>query len=548
GVHRPGTGLIYFPAEGYFVYALDVDRAGPDGARLPPVLAGVLETKHPPRSLRGEPVLLPPEVTGTGAAHLILSQFEGNDSVRLRAFALPEPGAGGGELTPAAEAELPGWNWFTPYHDTEKLAVATDRGAFGLFGIAQPGNADPVLFPMLPGPFRFRPDSPEPSRGLVAHAGEDRFWVLARGALHRLEFGLTTVEGLKLVESGTPLPLGAPLHAGQVNARGDTVLVVTQAEGSPACLATAFDPRSGRVRWQRQLGVLALGDPVRAGEEWVLAGRSGELYRFGPEPTLTRPDAAWQSDPRRLVAPPVKGVAGEPALVPAADGRSVYSVVPLRRGERHSVLLRHYRPGEGGAAGEYPVDLPAAPAGRPIELGGYLLLPLEDGTIHRLAVPGGRMPEAGPTWRETARLGTPVCHLARLSGEEFLATDGDRTLTRRRWPAGGDFALVGQVTLPARIDRPPLVLPGGPGQPDRVVVADRSGTVSLFAANKLDRPLRTWKPGDGGIPEGRVTRGPFPLGGSVGYVAGGRYLVRLDLSGDRPRWVHDAGGGGGANA
>src|SRR5205823_900626 len=116
---------------------------------------------------------------------------------------------------------LPGWSWFPPYHDAEKLALVTDAGAIGLFGIRQDGTADRLLFPLLGQELSTQATRSaatpalstqnRPARAQLVHAEEDGFWVLAGGALQRWRLGMSRREGWRLTRAWEPgVPLGAP--------------------------------------------------------------------------------------------------------------------------------------------------------------------------------------------------------------------------------------------------------------------------------------------------------------------------------------------------
>ena len=82
------------------------------------------------------------------------------------------------------QPRLRGWPWFQPYHDGEKLVMASDAGAVGLFGIRQIKNEDAALFPLLAEEFQMTApvaggSTFEAGRAQVVQAQEDDFWVLA---------------------------------------------------------------------------------------------------------------------------------------------------------------------------------------------------------------------------------------------------------------------------------------------------------------------------------------------------------------------------------
>ena len=544
GVRRPGTGLLYFPAEARGVYVFDVERRDPAGTRQDPVCLGIIPTGHLPGTLRAAPVLANAEPDYPGPKYLILAQADGLNEMNLRAFPLPPPDAKEFPPEKPVEIKLDGWTWFPPRYDGEKLAVVTDRGEFGLFGINQAGNQDAPLFPLPPG----RPKANGggmPSRGLVVHAEERGFWVLANGSLHHLRLGFTAEEGQKLVPRGQPVPVGEPLHAAQVGPRGEVFVVVTQVPNSSSCRATAVDLRAGAVRWQRQLGLIVQGDPVRLGEAVVLQDQSGGLYRIDPFKERAF-NSEWLIDDRWQLAPPLAEVVGSPLLLPAPDGKSVYAVAVAGAEGNLRLVVRQYVPGQPIESRR--VGLPAPLAGRPVLVGSMLVVPLANGSLYRLVLPDAKMLEEGPSWRGERRPPTSVCYLAPLNEDEFITTDGDRALLRYRWKPDGNLFEVRARTpqdvpqpVPARIVAPPLAVPGADGTLF-LCVADVKGVVSLWDADRLNRPVRMWRGGTGPIPEGPITMGPFlerdpRVKARIGYVVDGAHLVWLSPEGDEPLWV-----------
>ena len=133
------TERLYVPAHGQGVFVFSY---GPEG----PKCEGLLRTNHPAGSLRGEPIVVSGE-EGTEALHfLVLGESDGLGAMTLRAFWLV---AAATESPRNFAVQLPGWSWFPPYHDPETIALVTDAGAIGLFGIRQKGDTDPPLFPLL---------------------------------------------------------------------------------------------------------------------------------------------------------------------------------------------------------------------------------------------------------------------------------------------------------------------------------------------------------------------------------------------------------------
>src|SRR5262249_37862088 len=152
---------------------------------------------------------------------------------------------------------VPGWAWFPPVTDGDRIAVVTDFGQFRLFGVNQPGSNDRPVFP-LPEP---RPPLPAPPegravRGLVFTAEDAAFWVLANGRLQKLRVGLVPSRGVEVIPSGPPLPVGEPTQPPQLNNRKDSACLVVRSPNSAGYKAVLVNLRDGELRWQRQLGVV----------------------------------------------------------------------------------------------------------------------------------------------------------------------------------------------------------------------------------------------------------------------------------------------------
>ena len=542
GVLRPGTGLLFFPAEARGVYVFDVEKHDDQGQRLDPQLLGIVNTEHPAGTLRGEPVLANVEGDAPGPRYLILNQADGLNEMKLRAFPFPAPGAPQVPSGTAVEIPFQGWSWFPPYCDSEKLAIVTDRGEFGLFGINQENNNDRSLFVIPPEPYQVG-DARKPARGQVVYADENAFWILARGQLQHILVGFDAKNGLKLVPRGTPLQLGEPLHAAQVNQRKDLIVVVTQASSSASCRATAFDPNTGHVRWQRQLGLVTQGPPVVFGKSIIIMDQDAGLYLIDPQDLTLETNNEWLIKDRWSIAQPLLNVASPPTMLPQADGKSIVVVAAVESSTGLRLVIRRYS--ADNPVQDRSVVLPAPLAGNPILVNGMLILPLANGMLHRLSLAEGKAVEEGPTWRG-ARLGRSTkCYLVPFQENDFFATDGNRILQRWRWPQDQDiFESRGQLTLSDPIASAPVLIPGVDRQ--RLLLASVKGIVTTWDADKLAPnavPLRTWRPlAKGPIPVGPITAGPFlerdPKGNPIAfYLVDGVNLVVLSPDVEGPLWI-----------
>src|SRR5262249_47223520 len=263
----------------------------------------VLRTGHPSGSLRGEPILasegLPASTASTaGPRYLILAQTSGLEQMKLRAWELPGDWRTFSDK-PAAEYAVRGWSWFEPYADGEKIALTTDAGVLGLYGVKQRNNNDRALFPLL-GEGRdtvaLGVGRQPVGRTQIVHGTESDFWVLAQGEMQQWRLGIDREKGL-MVGSKWPqaLPLGSALHSGQVTPTGDTLFVVTQAPGRHTCLATAVDAVTGDIRWQRQLGLLCTHDPATIGGQIIALDQSSSVFLFDAAQSPHRPGFEWQA-------------------------------------------------------------------------------------------------------------------------------------------------------------------------------------------------------------------------------------------------------------
>ncbi len=515
GAHPDGSPLLYFPADSLQVYVLDINQKK---------CVDILQTGHPAGSLRAEPIVAGLDAGSPAAAgeptrrgYLILDEADGLGGTRLRAFTL---GAGPG-APPAATTELAvrGWSWFPPCCDGEKLALATDAGAFGLFGINQARNDDPPLFRFLSEDMPLTADAagrPQ-GRAQVVHAGENDFWLLVRGELSHWHLGLDRPHGLRLAAGWKlPQPLGWPLHAGQVDQGRDNLVVVTRALEGSTCLATAVAAQTGRIHWQRRLGTVAHADLLVMDGRVLTQDREGGLFLFDPGQDSPDKDQEWRAA-GRLLAPPVTDAGGGPSfLLPGADDHSAVSIVSAANGTRLEV--RWYRDGQVTAK----TFTPGQPlAGTPGVGPDYLLLPLADGSLLRQGLDGTMR---YGSWRTPQAAGPAAApHVVHLGPEKFLTTDGFRTLTRWAWPMNQNPRAEKTRLLPGRIVAAPLVLPEG-----GVCVALAGGKVQFLKAD-------AWQPQWEAQVEGEVTAGPYRLGDFIACVVDHRQLVWFDPADGKSR-------------
>ena len=526
GARQPGTSLLYFPADSETVYVIDVAAKK---------CAAVLYTGHPAGALRCAPVIVPALGAGDRShprANLVFSEEDGLDRMKLRV--IPVPAADNGTIAKQWQKSIRGWSWFPPYADSERLAQVTDAGVFGLYGVGTRVGEALDVFPVtreenLSGsPSGGR--QPSEGRALIVHAGAERFWVLAGGVLHKLLLTFDRQEGPKLLERPVADPgLGSALHAAQERTSADgktTLFLGTQTDAGQATLASALDARRGTVAWQRQLGLLCRGQPVRVGDQLLVEDQGGNLYLFGAGDCQLPRGALWRQTGRKLPADdtPPSG------LRYFLSGPDTVTVVTALATQPPSVMVQVFSPGNDvpmASKFEYLASLGGTPGlGR-----DALVMPLNNGFLVRQPLMGG--PANSGTWRAAHADVDSVGHVVALGKDDFLVTDGSRGLKRLHWPAGNMIETQAATELANRVLAAPIMLPSDParGTP-RICVADAANTLTLFEGDTL-QVVRQWPLG------GKITAGPFLRGKGVGCIVDRRRLAWIDPDKDVPVWTYD---------
>jgi hypothetical protein len=254
-----------------------------------------------------------------------------------------------------------------------------------------------------------------------------------------------------------------------------------------------------------------------------------------------------------LVAAPPENATGPTSVAVSADGKVVFTVTPVlvREDQRQLAKFVVRRVVDGRVVHEGLASAPAALAGPPAVLGDVLLLPLADGFIHRHNVGANPNPDtltAGPPWASERRTADAVCYITPLSASAFLTSDGTKKLTKRDWPPGRQWSQTGQsVELRERPAGPGVLLPSAATTaPARFLVADVTGSLWLFDAERPGSPLRRWRPGVSGVPAGQPTSAlvvqSTPGGRMLAtYSVASRYLVCIDPDRDAPLWTVKSG-------
>jgi hypothetical protein len=468
-------------------------------------------------------------------------------------------------LTPPAGFE--GWIWFRPKQDAEKLALMSDTGVLGLFGIRQARNRDQALFPLLPfsglnltGQLGGR--AGERTRAEVVQMQGDELWVLAAGSLQRFALAWHLAEGPMLVPGWKePLELGSPLHASQAvedpSTGRSTLFLVTQPSRRQSCWVSAVEDGAGTLLWRRQLGLVCATDPLLLnpgkGNLVVLAqDQGGALFDLDPDRFPQRKDFQWQLAGKgsRLIGSLDDGLR-PPILLPGQDGKSAYHLAFPGDGTEMVVRAVGFQKGQRRLqAVERRVKLPAPLGGTPAVVGAWMILPLQGDDCVRLPLPlpaGAIDLVKGPLWRADLAAADAQGHVVALGNDRFLMSDGLRGLTCYRWGAQpNDWAPMptGQdgptLTLSDRLVGAPLVLPRQKaGDLVRVCVADAGGQLTLLEVqgNGALKTIKSWDL------QGQANAGPFLRTmakgeARIGCVVKGSRLVWIDPNKTGPRWVY----------
>ena len=534
-VIRPGTGQLFIPAEAASVYAFDVARRGPNNQHLDPALAGVIPTGHGPGALQGPIFFANPEPDNPGPRHLLAGVALGLD--RMAVKACPFADAEGGAVNPAgapSEIPVPGWSRFPAYCDGEKVAVVTDRRELLLFGINLGDNRDVTLFPLPSAPGQ----QTEESAGQLVMADEVNYWTLAGRELRRHCLGFANKDGAKLVPAGKGLRVGEPVQAAQTNARRDLMVIVAQEGGS--FRVTAVSTESGELVWQRELGMLAKGEPFRRGDDLVWLDQGGGLTKLDTRLLTQDRTPVWlvDAEERWMVAAPAVGFRPLTDLVPGPDGTALV-LLEGNSEKGRQFLLRVFN---GARVDEQLVPAPGGLAGEPMVVGRFLVLPADNGTLYRLALDGGKILEEGPTWRGNSLPASSACFLAPLAGDDFLATDGNKSVVRWNWSTTTKrFESRGRLVVRGKFRAKPFVVSMAP---PRMLTVDQTGGLSLWDADKFKPdlpPLRLWQAADkdAALPGNDRIDAVIPVPGVPELFAliGNRHAFGLRFDADKPVWA-----------
>src|SRR5262249_8325063 len=147
------------------------------------------------------------------------------------------------------DQKLPGWASFPPHQTPGQLSLVTDAGKFAVYGIQSQSAGQQRLFLKLED--QLRPQEGHDVRGPAegGYAGQDFYWVLAHGRLHKLQPGFFRATGPKLLPPWLePVPLGSPVQPAQVRPApdgGKLLYLATRPAGARTCLVSALRSNYG---------------------------------------------------------------------------------------------------------------------------------------------------------------------------------------------------------------------------------------------------------------------------------------------------------------
>jgi outer membrane protein assembly factor BamB len=579
----PAPDRMYFPADDECVYVIN-----PKEERL----ERILYTEHPSETLRGEPLIVAPDsaALARGEGFLLLNQTDGLHGMRLRLFPLPltPTDRKGPEADVNPAPRVPGWTWFPPTYDGEKIVMLSDTGVLGLFGVKQAGTNDPLLYPRLASggvsldPYLLeggRAETKEQGRSQVVQVLGNDFWVLAHGRLQHLAIAWSASEGPRPVAVWRdPVPLGSPQHAAQVFTRNgnNTLFLVTRSLKDPSFLATAVDDETGSILWQRQLGLTCRGAPAplrlpsgKGDPVLLVLDQGGGLFALDPGVTKFAPGERAV----RIADAVEDNPDVPPLLLPTADGQAAYEIACPGKGTL--LQLRHVKLeadgtqrvvaapapclalGCGGVRFEEgrqvrvltdkSVPLNSPMHGTPAIVANLLVVPLADGSVAQIALPLAENPavSAEEYWRSDQAGPETRGHALALGPDRFLVTDGARGFkvwkqekkgAKVTWVMTANALAGPGFELENLVGSAPVLLPGG----SDVCVADAAGVVWLLTVQP-DGSLKP-KPPKWDL-HAKVTAGPFvrTVDGKVriGCVVGQRRLVWLDPTAAEPLWTYE---------
>ena len=523
GAYDPLTGLAYFAADSERIFAID-PAAIDDPQR--PACRSLLRTHHPSGSIRSAPLVV--------GQYLVLSESIDWEQTKLMAFDLGAGGFADPEAKPLAELAVRGWSWFPPQATAERIVLATDQGAMGLFGFNL-DNRREAIYRLIEEPGDQPPPLPPGggSRALAVHADDYLLWVMSDGALRKLAFDWFS-QSLRTLwpNDSTPSPVtGVPIHAAQAAVSDDrlSLFLTTMSPDGRRFHATAVEGEGGARLWRRQLGLEAAGNPISTDAGVLMVDASGRTMEIlassldaGGAANIALEPEAGESLPAEFEGQELLrliDVGGKVFLAAAShDGRSI-AVRPLHSGEAWRRM-----------------PLVARLQGRPAVMGEFLVVPCADGRLYRLRLdgqPNATANEQPFRWSHESDPGPETAEVYALADDAVLVCDAARRLRRLQFRSQDQIS---QWVMAGEAFESPQPLTGAClAAGDRIFAADASGAVHALDVRDPSRQWRSWSLG------GRVTGGFVFDRDRLFAVVDERRVACLDLDpkdeAQAPRWM-----------
>ncbi|MFO0864269.1 MAG: PQQ-binding-like beta-propeller repeat protein [Gemmataceae bacterium] len=510
GTLIPHSSLAVFPGRAFGSYVVDLESHK---------IEGVIDTGHAPGALRGPaiPVVEDGRSAKGPRGWVVVAEQTTDHRLALKAHAVPPGSAPSPDLRLSATIDVSE----APWTDGDKLALVSDAGQLALFGLRLKGNNDPLVFPWIKELFPIELSASPRHRAAVVHGELDRFWISTQGKLHRVDHVVSPTAGPTLVTRWTQsLNLGSPVQPGDLRRTDDgkpILFLVTQDADRPLRTASAVDAETGKILWRRHLGITPLQSPLASSGSLAVLDPGG-VFVWSAE-NLNKPNAA----PSHAVSRQAPA-SHEVRLLPLNDGMVKISYPPKAKGKTAIAWRTIAFDGKVGAPTK--ADLSAGIAGTPAAGSDFLVVPLADGRLVRIAL-GSSSVMSGPEWRTAGADPTALAQVTALGKDQFLVSDGGNGVAWLDWSEAKEAKRRGDFQLSRRLAVPPLPLPN-----QRLLLADRGGEIVLTDSDRII-PKRTWRT------EGLPTAGPYVVGNEFAVVADRKRLIWLDAEQDAPRWQRE---------
>jgi len=522
--------LAFFPADTRRVFALNL------AAIVDPTAAAcksVLFTGHASGSLRSPPLV----ISSQSVSYFVLTEAADLDSTRLKAYRLGTPG---GFIRPDSQAvtDVPfkGWSWFSPSLTADRIAVVSDEGDLGVYGVNL-DNASEGVYPLVAGKDGAVPhlEINQPFRALAIHSDESFLWLLAGGRLRKIFLDVIhqNIKPLWEKHQNQAKISGAAAHRAQLDRWGRTFYLTTMSEHGGKYELSAVDADSGSVLWQRQLGMTPAGDPMVLPKGVLVFDRTGRTNGL-PLSLLQKPRANIVRQQRLEL--PREASASRMLRLKSQDGQ-LFAIArlgePVAATRDEDVAIRRYQPNGGSGDDWLPVHIPGGLTGRPGVYGDFLFACCGDGHMRRFNITDGTPAAATFKWTTTRHHPSEAADVFALAADDVIVIRS-RSVERLKYLE--DSSEWRQVGLPHEVTSPLTSQPALIDQ--RLLVFNRRGEGSLLQLSNLRNAERAWSLSGylGAGSSTLVTRGPLLIDNRIILIMNQRQLVCLSPENEKPLW------------